>query len=372
MKKKKSIYKKVVIKVGTKIITSDSAALDKKEIQNLTNQILLLLNDNVEVILVSSGAIAGGMNLLGLTTRPKSLPLLQASAAVGQSRLMNIYDYYFQKGGFFTAQLLITQADLSDRARYLNAKNTIVSLLKKRVVPIINENDTVATDEIKFGDNDALSALVANLTGADCLIILTDVDGLYSTGVDGKKSKVDEVKRINHNIEKLVYSSNHCLSVGGMKTKLKAARVATSSGISCVIANGRMEDVLVKVVNGDSVGTLFLPQPLKLKDRKRWIAFGRKPKGRIAVDKGAVSALRDQGRSLLSAGISDAAGDFSYGDVVSVLNEERKEFARGLTNYSLKEIKQIQGCRTNMIEKRLGYKYYDEIIHRDNLVILPR
>lgn len=370
MKKKSLIYKRIVVKAGTKILTSKSAKLDKREIQALVKQIANLIKEDIEVILISSGAIVEGMNFLGLKSRPSSLPILQAAAAIGQNQLMKIYGHYFQKENIVIAQILLTQNDLSNRKRYLNAKNTLFSLLDKNVVPVINENDTVATDEIKFGDNDNLSALVANLVNADCLVILTDVDGLYCIEKNNKKIKIDMVAKIDSEIEKMAYKSDQCFSIGGMKTKIEAAKIATSSGIPCIIANGKKANILTEIAHNEKVGTKFLPIKGKLKDRKKWIAFGLKPKGEIFVDKGAKRALKKMGRSLLSAGIVDVKGKFVYGDVIKVLDEKNNEFARGLTNYSSDELKLIKGQKTNMIEKKLGYKYYDEIIHRDNLVVL--
>lgn len=370
MTKKNLKYKKVVIKIGTKVITSKDTKLDKRQVKALVKQIAFLLKKNVEVVLVSSGAIASGMNILGLKTRPASLPLLQASAAIGQNQLMKIYNRYFHKNGIIAAQLLLTQNDLSDRKRYLNIKNTIASLLSGKVIPIINENDTVATDEIKFGDNDRLSALVANLIGVDCLIMLTDVDGLCFIDSNKKMVRIEEVKEIGDKIEKLIFKSSSCISVGGMRSKLEAAKIAASSGIRCIIANGRRPDILLKIMRDEQLGTTFLPLKLKLKERKKWIAFSVKPKGRVIVDKGAKAALKERNKSLLSAGIIEVKGDFKYGDLVSVMDKEHHEFARGLINYSSKELNLIKGERTGAIEKILGYKYYDEIMHRDNLVIL--
>jgi glutamate 5-kinase len=367
--KTKSKYKRVVIKVGTKIITSSNLRLNKKEVALLSAQIVKLLKNKVEVILVSSGAIAEGMSQLKLSKRPKELKLLQAAAAIGQSRLMRAYENFFSKKNILTAQLLLTRADLSDRKRYLNAKNTLITLMEKGVLAIINENDTVSTDEIKFGDNDQLSAMVANLVSADALIILTDVDGLYCMDNEGKQEQIDiveEISRVEHHA-----SGAGCeLSVGGMKTKLEAARMATSSGITCIIANGKKDDILNELIKGKKVGTLFTPRSSKLNEKKKWIAFSKKSKGKLIIDEGATKALCHQGKSLLSAGIIKVTGDFAYGDLVSVINETGKELARGFSNYSSGDIDEIKGCKTSEIEKKLGCKYYDEIIHRDNLVIL--
>jgi len=370
MKKKKPIFKRIVIKIGTKILTGGGFKLDEREIQSVVKQVAKLRREGIEIVIVSSGAIASGMSLLGLKSRPGSLPMLQATAAVGQIQLMKVYEYYFQKDEIIIAQILLTKDNLSDRRQYLNAKNTLLSLLHRRVIPIVNENDTVATNEIKIGDNDKLSALVANLISSDCLIILTDVDGLYSIDKDGKRVKIDIVRKIDKAIKDMVYKSEEVLSRGGMKTKLEAAEIATSSGIQCIIANGRKKDVLLKITYGYEVGTRFTLSKSRLKERKKWIAFGPKAKGKIYVDQGAKDALKYRGKSLLSAGILKIEGDFSYGDMVVVLDEKGETFARGLTNYSKDELEKIKGLKTDMIREKLGYKYYDEIIHRDNLVIL--
>jgi glutamate 5-kinase len=366
---KKTNYRRIIVKVGSKVLTLKGNKLEREEVQLLVRQISGLVRDGTEVILVSSGAIAEGMNVLGIKSRPSSLPLLQAAAAVGQNQLMKIYQHYFQKEGINIGQILLTQDDLSSRKRYLNAKNTLLSLLEKGVVPVINENDSVATDEIKFGDNDKLSALVANLIGADCLVILSDVDGLYHSR-NNKKSKIDVVEKIDRNIEKMAYDSAESVSVGGMKTKIEAAKIVTSSGIPCLIANGRNAGILSKIVRGENVGTIFLPAKDQLKERKKWIAFSARLKGKITVDRGAERAIKEMGRSLLSAGIVKINGNFAYGDMVKIADENNREFARGLVNYSSGDLAKIKGLKTNMIEKKLGYKYYDEVIHRDNLVVL--
>jgi glutamate 5-kinase len=366
---KRKNYKRVVIKVGTKIITSDKSHIDIKEVRLLSEQIVKLLNKGIEVALVSSGAIAEGMSQLNLTRRPKALKMLQAAAAIGQSRLMRIYDSYFQKKKIITAQVLLTRADLSDRKRYLNARNTIMTLIGKGILPIINENDTVSTEEIKFGDNDQLSAMVANFISADALIILTDVDGLYCLNSEGETEVIDSVEEISQ-VEHHAEGAGCQLSVGGMRTKLDAARMVTSSGITCIIANGKKKNVLDKIIKNSNVGTVFKAKKSKLKEKKKWIAFSRKSKGKLNVDMGASKALQSQGRSLLAAGIVTVTGDFAYGDLISVCDNNGKEIARGFSNYSSSEIRKIKGSKTHDIEKILGYKYYDEIIHRDNLVVL--
>lgn len=307
------------------------------------------------------------MGRLKLQNRPSILPKLQAAAAVGQSELMKLYDSLFKMGGRTVAQVLLTADDLSDRRRYLNTKNTLVTLLDYGVVPIINENDTVSVDEIKFGDNDKLSALVTNLIGANLLIILSDIDGLYSQQA---KTIIATVDKITPEIKSLAKGTSKKTSVGGMVTKIEAARITTSSGIPCVVANGRDPRVLSKIIKGESVGTLFLSHTSPMVARKCWLAFDCRSKGKIVVDQGAKDALVKRGKSLLPSGIVDLKGKFKTGDVVSVVNQKGEEFARGMTNYAAAELEKIKGCRTNQIEPRLHYKYYDEVIHRDNLVIL--
>jgi glutamate 5-kinase len=369
MNRKKTEYNKVVVKVGTKILTKDKNSLDEKEVQILVKQVADLVKRGIDVVVVSSGAIASGMDFLDLKKRPASLPILQAAAAIGQNQLMKIYGHYFEEEKLAIAQVLLTQSDLESRKRYLNAKNTLDVLLQQHIIPIVNENDTVATEEIKFGDNDRLSALVSNLIQADILIMLTDVDGLYCYK-NNKKKKINVVDKINRDVEEMAEDTRHHLSKGGMKTKIEAAKIAISSGRPCIIANGKRKGILNDIIQGKQVGTKFLPQGERLKERKKWIAFGPKPKGKIVVDKGAQTALKEKKKSLLSAGVVKIEGKFAYGDVVKILDNKGKEFARGLTNYSSGELKKIKGKKTNMIKKQLGYKYYDEIIHRDNLVIL--
>jgi len=370
-----SKVKKLVVKVGTSILTEDGNQLSVSAINNIAEQISYALKDNKKVVLVTSGAIGAGMGLLGIESRPRSLPDQQAVAAIGQSRLMRLYDESFKKRGLLTAQILLTREDLRDRVRYLNARNTLMTLLGHGVVPIVNENDTVAVDEIKFGDNDTLSSLVANLIGADLLIILSDIDGLYTKNpAQGEKANlVSLVKKITPEIEKMADGTAMRgaanVSVGGMATKIEAAKIATHAGISLVIANGREKDIILRIVKGEDIGTLFLSSPDKLVAKKHWIAYTSKSRGKIIVDTGAMDALIHRGRSLLSSGIMDLEGSFEQGDMVTI-EESGTEFARGLINYSSSELKRIKGAKTRQIEGILGYKYYDEVIHRDNLVIL--
>jgi glutamate 5-kinase len=351
--------KRIVIKVGTSVLASSQGGVDHKLINELTKQISLLSKNAKEVILVSSGAIALGLAELGKKTRPQKLSDLQASAAIGQSILMQTYNEYFKKRKLSCAQVLLTWEDFDERQRYLNASNTLLRLLEYKIVPIINENDTVSTDEIKFGDNDRLSALVANLIEADILILLSDVDGLYKIK---EKGVVPVIEKLTDETKKLAKdTAKRHISCGGMISKLEAAEIASSAGIPCVIANGRTKNILIKILDGQNIGTLFLPSQDRLIARKRWIAFGARTKGKIIVDDGAKEALVKKGKSLLCPGVVDLEGNFDSGDMVSIVDRNFKEFARGLTNYSSAELKDIKGCRLKK-----------EVIHRNNLVITAK
>ncbi len=365
-----SSVKRLVVKVGTNVLTSEKGELDRKRIESLSREISELVSVNKEVVLVSSGAITAGMAALGLKQKPKTIPEEQSAAAVGQGRLIHFYNECFGRRGLDVGQVLLTQADLRDRKRYLNARNTILTLLRAKVVPIVNENDTVAVDELyfgnKFGDNDILSALVANLVEAQVLIILTDVDGLISHK-DGML--IDEVCRITPRIESHVKRQKSSFGKGGMSSKIRAAKIVTESGEGVVIANGMVPGVLEKIFQCDAVGTFFLPRDEKIVSRKRWIAFTLQTRGDLVVDKGAVEALK-KGKSLLASGIKGMDGKFREGDAVGIRDEKKKEFARGLINYSFEEVKEIMGAKSGQIESILGYKSYDEVIHRDNMVIL--
>ncbi len=368
-----SKVKKVVVKIGTGVLTTDDGYVDKEQIQRLAGQVVELKKMGYDVVVVSSGAIGSGMGELGIEKRPSTLPELQAVAAIGQSKLIGAYDECFKLHGYHAAQILLTREDFEDRQRYLNTCNTIHTLFQMNAIPVVNENDTISVDEIKFGDNDALSALVTNLLNAELLIILSSVDGLYDRFPTAKNKAmvIPMVENISHEIKQLSFDSKTARGVGGMQTKLEAASVVTNAGEAVVIANGRMDNVLKKIVQCENVGTLFLPKEEKLTSRKRWIGYTIKPKGKIYVDDGAMHALAEKGKSLLASGIVAAEGTFSKGDIVSVCKrEDRTIFARGLTNYSSEEIEKIKGCSTSGIAKVLGYKLYDEVIHRDNMVIL--
>ncbi len=358
--------KKIVVKIGTSVLTAKGCSIEPSRIEKIASSVNSLTEKNMDICLVSSGAISAGMTLLSLKERPKSLPRLQAAAAVGQRRLMDLYADAFLRFGRQVAQILLTKEDLKDRRRYLNARNTIGALLKEKVIPIINENDTVTVDEIKFGDNDRLSALVASLIDADLLIMLSDVDGLY--GGDKLIKTVDE---ISSEVEAMASGTDKESCVGGMVTKLDAAKIVRHAGIPCIIANGRRDSILERITDGEDVGTLFLPRRRKLDSRKQWMAFNLKPQGKVYLDKGAVEALLKGGRSLLAAGIVQAEGKFKEADMVSIVDAgTKKEIGRGITNYSRQELDEIKGLKTAEIKKVTGARYYEEVIHRDNLVLM--
>ena len=365
--------RRVVVKVGSGLITARDAGLDAARIAALADELSAVMARGKEVVLVSSGAIVAGMARLGLRERPRSIPEKQAAAAVGQSALMQHYETAFARHRRPVAQILLTQADVSARARYLNARNTLVTLLGFGVLPIINENDTVAVEEIKFGDNDNLSALVAQLVDADLLVLLTDVDGLYDADPlrEPNARKLDTVEAVTPEIERLVWADASRTAVGGMATKLQAAQKAAASGIPMVIASGRDAGALTRLLKGEPVGTWFAPRGDRLAARKRWIAFAVPPQGRLLVDAGARQALTERGKSLLPSGVIEVEGEFDLGEVVALCGEDDgKEFARGLVNFDARELRKIRRAQTVEIEGLLGYKSFDEVIHRDNLVVL--
>jgi glutamate 5-kinase len=366
--------RRLVVKVGSGLITTPAAGPDRRRIAALAADLAAARGEPPrEIVLVTSGAIATGMARLALSRRPRSMPETQAAAAVGQSALMRHYESAFKRHRLSVGQILLTAQDIGDRARYLNARNTLLALLGFGVLPIVNENDTVAVEEIKVGDNDNLSALVASLIEADLLVLLTDVDGLFTSNpaVDAAARKLDTVESVTDDIARLVWAGAGVGAVGGMVTKLQAAQKAATSGVPMIIANGRTEHVLERLLGGEPLGTYFAPKTDRLGARKRWIAFAVPPQGRLTVDAGAVRALTLGGKSLLPSGVVQVDGDFAAGEVVAVAGEaDGKEFARGLVNFDAPELRQIRGAKTRDIEPRLGYKSFDEVIHRDNLVIL--
>jgi len=365
--------KLLVVKVGTTLVSSSTDFLDTAKMRPIVEDISGLMKRGIKVILVSSGAIGAGMGVLGLKVRPKLLPQKQAAAAIGQSKLMHFYKELFNAHDLRVAQILLTKDDLDERAKYLNARNTLSTLLEyKNIVPIVNENDTVAVDEIKFGDNDTLSAIVASKMQADLLVILSNVDGFYDCDprTNAVPKLIEEVKDISADLMKMCGDASAETSVGGMAAKVEAARIATLSGIGMVLANGERKHVLRDIFTGSCPCTYFSPRREAISGRKRWIAFGSAPHGSIKIDAGAKRALLEDGRSLLPSGVLGVTGKFAVGDTVSIIDEKEKEIARGLANYSAGEVQKIKGFRSDKIAELLGHKDYDEVVHRDNLVVL--
>jgi glutamate 5-kinase len=362
----------IVVKVGSRVLTHPDGRLDERQIARLAEQIHQVIVGGRQVVLVSSGAVASGMGRLGLKRRPVDLAHLQAVAAIGQSMLVEAYERGLSAHGHHAAQVLLTADELDHRVRYLNARNTLLTLLELGAVPIINENDTVAVEELQttFGDNDRLAALVTNLIQAPLLVLLSDVDGLFDGDPADPASRViPTVTRLDAATFALVRDRAGQLSKGGMASKLEAARLATAGGENVIIARGRAPDVLTRIVACEAVGTLLLAQGQSVAARKRWIGYTVQPRGRLVLDAGARVAVQSRGRSLLPIGVIGVEGRFEKGDVVSLGDREGVEFARGLTNYSAEEIRRIQGLRTGQIAEILGCCPYDEVIHRDNMVV---
>ena len=364
--------RRVVVKVGSTVI-SQNFDLSVKRLDSLVDDLAVAKQKEKEIILVSSGAISAGTGKLGFLQRPQTIPGLQAAAAVGQSRLMHAYEHRFQQYGLITAMMLLTQEDFSSRERYTHMSDALGALLGLGVIPVINENDSVAVEEIKVGDNDTLSAYVTNLAEADLLVILSDQHGFY-TADPRKDSNAELIGVVPEITEALVDSAGGAGSAngtGGMITKLRAAEIVTGSGEMMVLANGGEPRVVNRILEGEEIGTLFLPQQ-RISARKRWIAYSRPPKGILFVDNGARDVLIHRGRSLLPSGLRGVEGDFEYGDTVSCIDENGSEFARGLVNYDTREVSQIIGKHTREIEAILTHPYYDEVIHRDNLVLMGK
>ncbi len=362
--------KRIVVKIGSNVLTQDQG-LNRGVVKSISMQIGGLIDKGLEVILVSSGAMACGVKKIGLSKRPDEIPQRQAAAAVGQAGLMNEYEQAFGINSKKVAQILLTRADLSDRKRYLNARNTLNTLLSWDVIPIINENDTVAVEEIKFGDNDNLSAMITTLMDADLLINLTDIDGLYTKDprTHSDADLIPEVSVIDRAIEKLASDIPGALGTGGMLSKIKAAAKVCAAGIPMIIANGNKPDILTALFSGKKQGTLFIPKKEKLSGRKCWIAFSLKPEGTIKIDKGAALAILSKGKSLLPSGITDVEGKFGTGAAVEFADNNETVLGIGLVNYSASDIRKIKGLKSGQIKDCLGYKPYDEVIHRDNLAI---
>lgn len=363
----------LVVKVGTRVLTHADGRLNEDRIASLAEDIAAVYDAGHRVVLVSSGAVGAGLGLLGLKQRPTDLAKLQAVAAVGQTNLIETYDRTFRKYGRRAAQVLLTADDLSHRVRYLNVRNTLLSLLEFNAIPVINENDTVAVDELMtaFGDNDRLAALVANLLRAPLLLILSDVDGLYDGDPREPASRViPTIDRLNDAVRNLVRDRLTGLSKGGMASKLEAARIVTMAGENVIIASGRQPEILRRVLAGEPLGTLFLAQGHAVSPWKRWIGFSARPAGRLLLDAGAVRAVAEQGRSLLAIGVVATEGEFSKGDAVALCAPDGREIARGLTNYSVGDLRRIQGLASKRIAQVLGHCPYEEVVHRDNLTLV--
>jgi len=364
--------KRLVIKVGSALLTNDGAGIDRRAIDGWVEQIAELLDCDKQVVVVSSGAVAEGLVRLGLESRPQNIHMLQSAAAVGQMGLIQTYESSFGRFNRQTAQILLDHDDMANRERYLNARGVIQTLMKLNVVPVVNENDTVVTDEIRFGDNDRLAALVANLVDADALIILTDKDGMYDANPDLDKnaSLISEADASDSSLDAKAGSSNSALGRGGMQTKLEAARLAARSGCDTVIAGGRNDDILLKISRGDKVGTLLSADQTPIAARKQWLVGQLQVKGSLFLDDGASKVLKQQGRSLLAVGVTDIKGSFTRGELVSCMDSNGEEIARGLINYNSDETQLIKGKSTDKIAQILGYCEDDELIHRDNMVVV--
>lgn len=371
MRQSVTTAKRWVIKIGSALLTTNGKGLDKTSIDDWVGQVVALKKQGMEIVIVSSGAVAEGMVRLGMKSRPHHLHELQAAAAVGQMGLVQAYESSFSKHGLHTAQVLLTHDDLSNRKRYLNARSTMRALLDLNVIPIINENDTVVTDEIRFGDNDTLAALVANLIEADHLIILTDQAGLYNKNprIHSDAELISEAEVTDAALDAMVDGAASELSRGGMVTKLRAARLASRSGASTLIAAGSTPRILEQLRQGETIGTLIKAAQSRATAHKQWLAGHLQMRGKLVLDDGAVQVLQKQGKSLLAVGVSDIDGTFMRGEVVACVNKQGQEIARGLVNYSAAEIKLIKGQPSHAFEKLLGYIGEDELIHRDNLVL---
>ena len=363
--------RRIVVKVGSSLVTNEGRGLDEQAIGEWCRQLSALVRDGREVIMVSSGAIAEGMKRLGWTTRPQALHELQAAAAVGQMGLAQMYETKLRENGLGSAQVLLTHADLADRERYLNARSTLLTLLTHGVLPVINENDTVVNDEIKFGDNDTLGALVANLVEADALIILTDQKGLYTADPrrDPSATFVHEARAGDAKLEEMAGGAGSSLGKGGMITKILAAKRAAGSGASTVIAWGREPDALVRLSQGEAIGTLLVAQTQKQQARKQWMADHLQLRGSVTIDEGAVNKLKTDGSSLLPIGMTGVDGDFSRGEVIAITDKNGQEVARGLANYAAAEARLLCRKPSSQMPELLGYAAEPEMVHRDNLVL---
>jgi glutamate 5-kinase len=368
-------YKRIIAKLGTNLLTGGTGKLNIDIMSDITRQLASLHDKGHDIIIVSSGAVAAGRQKLALTRERKDIPFKQVLASVGQSQLMNIYEQLFDKHNITVAQALLTKSDLSNRAGYLNARNTLLALIELRVICVVNENDVVATDEIGgaiFGDNDNLSALVANLVDADLLVLLTDIEGLYTANPQKSSNAqlIPEVKKIDSRIQRFASKTAGSYGIGGMATKVQAAKMATSCGITMIIAGGQTKNVLERIVNGEQVGTLFIPQTSKIESRKRWMLSGLASKGKLIVDEGAATALKNQNKSLLPAGIIELEGRFQRGNAVDIYDIKGNYLGCGITNYNSNDINAIKGAQSKLVAAILGYEYGSEVVHRNNMVLL--
>jgi glutamate 5-kinase len=364
--------RRMVVKIGSSTLTAGTDRLNRPQMLELVRQFAHLHEQGLDIVIVSSGAMVTGREALGFPKGRKDIPFKQVLAAVGQARLMQVWDQLFSLYGVVVAQALLTREDLADRQRYLNARNTLLALLERKVIPIVNENDVVAVDEIKIGDNDNLSALVSNVIDADLLVLLTDIAGLYTADprLDPTATLIPAVREIDTAIEALGGKAGSDRGVGGMVTKIQAARLATESGTPVVIADGSVRDVLERLVQGEAIGTRFIPSESQVESRKRWIISGLASRGEVSVDNGAAVALLRNGRSLLPAGISEVRGHFERGDTITIKDSNGKRLACGVANYGAADMDRIRGLRSAEIEAILGYEYGEEAVHRNNLVLV--
>ncbi len=355
----------IVVKLGTALLTRSDGRLDRPYIREIAGQIARLRRRGLDITVVSSGAIGAGMGVSRMSARPKSVPLLQAAAAMGQPALIGLFETAFKQHRLHAAQVLLTRSDFEHRTRYLNIRNTIAALHDLPAIPIINENDTVSVDEIRLGDNDLIAAYTTNLLRADMMIVLTVIDGL----LDRSGERIEVVHRVDKDVTGLATSQRSALGTGGMATKLEAAKIVTDAGEVALIANGRVKNILPRILDGEPLGTLFVPSPKKLSSRKRWIGLTVRPAGKLTVDDGAARALHRGGKSLLATGVVSVSGRFQRGDVIEVVDTHGRQVGRGLTNYGAPDVDAVKGLRTTQFAGILGDKPYDEIIHRDNFVV---
>lgn len=364
--------KRIVVKVGTSTLTHGTGKLNLLRIERLVRELSDLANQGKQLILVTSGAVGAGMDRLGLKEKPKTIPEKQAAAAVGQGILMHTYEKLFGEYGQVVAQVLLTREDSVNRKRYANSRNTLMTLLNYGVIPVINENDAVAVDELKIGDNDTLSAMVAAIVDADLLIILSDVEGVYTANPQSEPEAklIGEIREISQEIEDLAGGPGTMRGTGGMYTKIQAGKIAINSGVTMVIASGGRDGVVRELLDGVDIGTIFISNENRLHIRKRWLAFGARIHGAVTVDKGCEKAIMKDGSSLLAAGITAIDGEFEQGNTIRVVTSTGREIARGIANYSAQDTSKIMGLHTYEIAGVLGYKPYDEVVHRDNMVLL--